>query len=154
MSDATWAALTVTLTLLGALWTFYAFRNRGVASGLRGAGFTLLPAAAYLTGTLEMLTEISQSVFDWATHLVFSPIVWAGVALGGMSLLLFMVSTGLRERGRGTKPAATQGTGKSKSKSDGPTEKRRLNRSSQPEPALMDDDMADIEAILRKRGIS
>ncbi|WP_248581493.1 hypothetical protein [Nocardioides sp. InS609-2] len=145
MSDATWVALTVTLTLIGALWTFYAFRNRGVASGLRGAGFTLLPAAAYLTGTLEMFTEIGQSVFDWATHLVFSPIVWAGVALGGISLLLFMVSTGLRERGRGGQPAA---------KIKAPTEKGRLNKSSQPTSAVMDDDMADIEAILRKRGIS
>ncbi len=147
MSEATWAALTATLTLLGILWTVYAFRNRGVASGLRGAGFTLLPAAAYMTGTLEMVTEIGQSVADWATHLVFSPVVWAGVALGGMSLLLFMVSTGLRERGRGGKPQA-----------DGraPTEKRRLNKSSQADqqPAVMDDDLADIEAILRKRGIS
>ncbi len=145
MSDATWAALTATLTLLCVLWTVYAFRNRGVASGLRGAGFTLLPAAAYLTGTLELFTEVGQSVLDWATHLVFSPIVWAGVALGGMSLLLFMVSTGLRERGRGGPPAVT---GKQ------PTEKRKLNKSSQQAPAVMDDDMADIEAILRKRGIS
>ncbi|WP_426246265.1 hypothetical protein [Nocardioides sp. LHG3406-4] len=150
MSEATWAALTATLTLLGALWTVYAFRNRGAASGLRGAGFTLLPAAAYLTGTLEMFTEIGQSVLDWATHLVFSPIVWAGVVLGGLSVVLFMVSGALRDRGRGGRPDRG-GNGAVRARE---SRKGALNKSSQPQPAVMDDDLADIEAILRKRGIS
>ena len=70
------------LTALGAAWTWYAFRNRGAASGLRGAGLTLLPPAAFLTGTLEMFTEIGGSVVDWATSLVLSPIVWAGHRAG------------------------------------------------------------------------
>ena len=146
MSEATWAALTATLTLLGAIWTVYAFRNRGVASGLRGAGFTLLPAAAYTTGTLEMFTEIGQSVLDWATSLVFSPIVWAGVVLTGLSVVLFMVSAALRERGIGG-PARGDGAAPR-------TSTKRLGAAKQPEPAVMDDDLADIEAILRKRGIS
>ena len=145
MSEATWAALTATLTLLGAIWTVYAFRNRGVASGLRGAGFTLLPAAAYTTGTLEMFTEIGQSVLDWATSLVFSPIVWAGVVLTGLSVVLFMVSGAMRERGIGG-PA---GVGAAPER-----ERKGLGRARQSEPAVVDDDLADIEAILRKRGIS
>ena len=37
MDDASWLAWTATLTVLGAVWTVYAFRNRGAASGLRGA---------------------------------------------------------------------------------------------------------------------
>ena len=44
VDDVTWGALTLTLTLLGGIWTWCAFRRRGLASGLRGAGFTLLPA--------------------------------------------------------------------------------------------------------------
>ena len=106
VDDVTWGALTLTLTLLGGLWTFYAFRSRGVASGLRGAGLTLLPAAAWMTGTLEMFTDIGGAVGDWATHLVFSPIVWAGIVLAGISVLLFGASSALRERGRGGKPGA------------------------------------------------
>lgn len=146
MNDATWAALTATLTLLGAIWTFYAFRNRGAASGVRGAAFTLLPIAAYTTGTLEMFTEIGQSVGDWATHLVFSPVVWAGVVLTGLSVVLFMVSGAMRDRGIGGKPGApavprAERTG-------------ALGKPTRAEPAVMDDDLADIEAILRKRGIS
>ena len=37
VDDVTWGALTLTLTLLGAFWTWLAFRRRGLASGLRGA---------------------------------------------------------------------------------------------------------------------
>ena len=96
----TWAALTTVLTAIGAAWTWYAFRNRGVASGLRGAGLTLLPPAACLTGTLEMFTEIGGSVVDWATSLVLSPIVWAGIVLTGVSVVLLGSSAFLRERGR------------------------------------------------------
>ena len=116
MDDVTWAALTAVLTALGAAWTWYAFRNRGVASGLRGAGLTLIPPAAWLTGTLEMFTEIGGSVADWATHLVLSPIVWAGIVVAGLSVVLLGSSAMLRERGRGLKPgiepdAEAAGTG-------------------------------------------
>lgn len=152
----TWGALTLTLTLVGAVWTWFAFRNRGLASGLRGAGFTLLPAAAWLTGTMEMFTEIGGSVADWATSLVFSPIVWAGVVLTGLSVVLFGVSGALRERGRGAKPLRRDGRSRGEVGS-GADQQQSLppatRTSRKAEPAL-DDDLSDIEAILRKRGIT
>jgi hypothetical protein len=149
VDDVTWGALTLTLTLIGGLWTIYAFRNRGVASGLRGAGLTLLPAAAWMTGTLEMFTDIGGAVADWATHLVFSPVVWAGIVLAGISVLLLGTSGALRERGRGGKPGAVPADGEKK-----PRKKKELPPSSGPAAPPLDDDMADIEAILRKRGIT
>ena len=147
VDDVTWGALTLTLTLIGGLWTFYAFRNRGVASGLRGAGLTLLPAAAWMTGTLEMFTDIGGAVGDWATHLVFSPTVWAGILLAGISVLLFGASSALRERGRGGKPGATPAA-------EGKRKKKALPKASSQGAPAIDDDMADIEALLRKRGIT
>ena len=142
----TWAALTAVLTGIGAAWTWYAFRNRGAASGLRGAGLTLLPPAAFLTGTLEMFTEIGGSVFDWATSLVFNPMVWAGIVLTGLSVLLLGSSAFLRERGHGGAPAPKQAAA--------PTDRAALPPSSgRGEPAI-DDDLADIEAILKRRGIT
>ena len=138
MDDVTWAALTAVLTALGAAWTWYAFRNRGAASGLRGAGLTLLPPAAWLTGTLEMFTEIGGSVADWATHLVLSPIVWAGIVLTGLSVVLLGSSAALRERGRGGKSQAP------KALACGPAPHGQ--------PGL--DDRDDIEAILKRRGIT
>lgn len=143
----TWAALTLTLTLLGGIWTWFSFRRRGLASGLRAAAFTLLPMAAYLTRTLRMFTRIGEAVADWATSLVLNPFVWVGFVLAGVSAALFVVSGILRARelgGRPTKPGKSVKPGKRGSEL--PPAKRGA-------PAI-DDDMAEIEALLRKRGIS
>jgi hypothetical protein len=148
VDEVTWAALTTVLTAIGAAWTWYAFRNRGLASGLRGAGLTLLPPAAFLTGTLEMFSEIGGSVLDWATSVVLSPMVWAGIVLTGVAVLLLGSSAYLRERGRGGASGVEPkqaGTG---------SDRAALPPSSgRGEPAI-DDDLADIEAILKRRGIT
>ena len=148
----TWAALTTVLTAIGAAWTWYAFRNRGLASGLRGAGLTLLPPAAFLTGTLEMFSEIGGSVIDWATSVVFSPMVWAGIVLTGVSVLLLGSSAYLRERGRGGVPGVEPG-GSPKQAGAG-TDRAALPPSSGRGESAIDDDLADIEAILKRRGIT
>ena len=147
MDEVTWAALTAVLTALGAAWTWHAFRRRGVASGLRGAGLSLLTPAAYLTGTLEMFTEIGTSVADWATSLVLSPLVWAGIVLTGLSVLLLGTSAALRARCRGGAPGAL-GPGEARDAPAGLPPSRGRG-----EPAI-DDDLADIEAILKRRGIT
>ena len=154
MDDASWLAWTATLTVLGAVWTVYAFRNRGAASGLRGAGMAMLPAAAYLTGTLEMFTEIGSSITDWATHLVFSPKVWVGVVLAGLAALCLFIAGVLRERGRGRAEVSAPKKRGSK-QLDRAEESRAVERGrhAKGEPAI-DDDLSEIEAILKKRGIS
>ena len=150
MDEVTWTALTAVLTAVGAAWTWYAFRHRGAASGLRGAGLTLLPAAAYLTGTMEMFTEIGTSVVDWATSVVLSPVVWAGIVLAGLSVVLLGTSAALRERGRGGAPGSAKGgreARSARSKDALPTAERKG------EP-LLDDDLSDVEEILKRRGIT
>ena len=98
MEGTTWAALTAALTVAGAIWTWIAFRRRGSANGLRALGFTLLPAAAWLTGTLEMVVDIAGSVTDWATSLVFDVRTWMGVGLAGLAVVLWLVSGFIRDR--------------------------------------------------------
>ena len=93
-----------------------------------------------------MFTEIVTEIGDWATHLVFNPVVWVGVVLAGVSVVLFVVAradaalasgrTSRRPGRQGELPAA------------GPGRKASSGRSAD------DDDMAEIEALLRKRGIS
>ena len=100
-----------------------------------------------MTGTLEMFTDIGGAVGDWATHLVFSPVVWAGIVLAGISVLLFGASGALRERGRGGKPGAEPARGQA-------ARTKALPKASGPGAPAIDDDMADIEALLRKRGIT
>lgn len=148
MDEVTWGALTAVLTALGAAWTWYAFRNRGAASGLRGAGLTLLPAAAWMTGTLEMFTEIGGSIADWATSLVLSPIVWVGIVLAGLSVLLLGGSAMLRSRG----DAAADG---SSHETSGSAEPSALGGGTAPRSKpVIDEDLDDIEAILKRRGIT
>ncbi len=163
MDDATWLALTVALTLVGAIYTWMAFRRRGVAAGLRGTAYTLLPAAAYLTDSMRMITRIVDAVGDWALGLVFRPTVWAGVILAGIALLLFVVSGFLRGRALGR---ARTGNRRDSRKEVPDSTRQQLSRSgsagtSAGSPtgtptgtSAGDDDLADIEAILRKRGIT
>lgn len=147
MDDAAWTALALALTIVGGLYTWRAHSRRGLAAGMRGAGLTLLVPAAWLTDTLRMFTRIVDAVGDWALGLVFSPLVWVGVVLGGVGALLLVVSGILTSRQLGTTPRS--GTGPAgATKEVGPAERRTKG-----EPAI-DDDLADIEALLRRRGIS
>ncbi len=156
MEGTTWAALTAALTVAGAIWTWIAFRRRGAANGLRALGFTLLPAAAWLTGTLEVVVEIAGSVTDWATGLVFNILTWSGIALAGLAVVLFLVSGFIRDRqlaraqagGPATSPATSTSTSTSTPRRELPPESERSKGGSP-----IDDEMADIEAMLKKRGI-
>jgi len=154
VDEATWAALAAALTVAGLIWTWLAFRRRGAANGLRALGFALLPAAAWLTGTLEMLTEVVGSVTDWATGLVLNPRTWTGIGLAGLAVVLWVVSGVLRDRQLaraqgGAGPSAGRGSGRREDTG------KALPATAQPSSSpVVDDEMADIEAMLKRRGIS
>ena len=146
MDDASWAALTLSLTVAGGIWTWFSFRRRGAVSGLRALGFTLLPLAAYLTKTLQMFTGIAGEIGDWAGGLVWNPRVWSGIIVGAVGIGLVVMSGALRTRQLATSDATP---------ASGSRELPAKRTTSAGQPALAgDDDMADIEALLRKRGIS
>jgi hypothetical protein len=160
VEGTTWAALTAALTVAGAIWTWIAFRRRGAANGLRALGFTLLPAAAWLTGTLEMVVEIAGSVTDWATGLVFNILTWTGIGLAGLAAVLFVVSGFIRDRQLGraqTGKSTGKATGRAGRNADrevAPSRRQSLGTSSGTAGrSPIDDDLADIEALLKKRGI-
>ncbi len=146
MDEAAWGALTLSLTLLGGIYTWFAFRSRGFVAGLRGVGFTIIPVALLLTDTLEMATRIGSAVGDWVLDFAFSPASWLGIILALVSVTCFVTAGFLAERGvggaTGEKKAATKELSKGKAATR--------------EPVLSDVDpeMAEIEALLRKRGIS
>jgi hypothetical protein len=150
IDSTTWQALGLVLTLLGLMVSFVVWRTRGTVAGLRAVAWSLLPAAAGLTGTLRLLWQIGDNIVSWAVHLVFSPIVWLGIVTAGVSLMLFAITAAMRARGVG---GARKDDGK-----DGkelPAERSsKPARKSGKSVAPVDDDMADIEAILRKHGIS
>ncbi|MGP3957764.1 cellulose synthase [Nonomuraea sp. 3N208] len=153
-----WLPLCAGATVAGLVFSFLAFRRRGAASGMRVAAWALLPMAAYLTGALQALWTIGTTLVGFVTGLVLNPLVWAGVAVTGLSVVLFVVSGVLR----GRRLAA----GRKKSASDTPAQqsvKPSANKSaaaskpqpavSAPKPAKSDDDFSDIEELLKRRGI-
>ena len=102
-NDLTLLPFCVGLTLLGLIGSWAAWRRRGVAAGTPGVAWSLLPVSLYLTGLLELVWDIVRSSVSWVTHLIFSPTVWAGVALFGVSVVLYVVSGVARGR-RGDTP--------------------------------------------------
>ena len=94
----TWQALGLVLTVVGLVLSAVVWTRRGPAAGLRAAAWSLLPMAAGLTGTLRLLAEVAGAVTTWATRLVFSPVVWIGLAVAVVAALLFVVSGFMRRR--------------------------------------------------------
>ena len=137
-----WGALALSLSVVGGIYTWWALRHRGVAAAVRGAGLTLLPIAAWLTGLLQVVGEIGDSLSNWLARLVFSPSTWLGIIIGFVAIVLIGSARAL---GRREKPDASDAGRGSTPKAVGPT------KTSDP---LIDDEMAEIQAILRKRGIS
>lgn len=147
MTYGAYFALAAALTVVGGIWTWFAFRRRGLRSGVRALGVTLLAPAAYLTGTLRMLGRVLDAVVSWAVHLVFSPAVWLGVAVAIVGVLMIFISGKMPKRERVARkrsepkpvsapdPAPVTGARGGDTLADG-------------------DDLADVAAILKKHGIS
>ncbi|MBG0833003.1 cellulose synthase [Planomonospora sp. ID67723] len=160
-----WLALCAGLTGVGLVLSFLLLRRRGAAAGLRMAAWSLLPLAAYLTGALPTVWQIGTAVTGFVAGLVLNPMVWAGVALAGVSVVLFLVSGVLRARrtGRARKsapssvPAAPAAPAVQKKEAvTQPLPQRVPGAAPKPGQAAGsrgDDDFSDIEAILKRRGI-
>lgn len=145
---AAWGALALALSTLLGIVTFFRWRRHGPAAGLNGAGWTILPVAAWLTGVLELVFDVAASVGTWAVRLVFSPVVWLGIVLTATAAVLFGASAMLRGRGRGPGHPLRRPPGrKDASAAVGPNQAHG-------EAAIGDGDLDDIEAILRRHGIS
>jgi len=147
MDEAAWVELTLSLTVLGGIYTWFAFRSRGFVAGLRGVGFTIIPVALLLTDTLEMATKIGSAVGDWVGNFVFSPASWLGIILAAVSVTCFVVAGFISDR--------AVGTGESGGSGEKPRKELAKGKGTKKEPVLSDVDpeMAEIEALLRKRGI-
>lgn len=149
IDSTTWAALALILTILGAALSWMAWRRRGLAAGVRGLAWTLLPLAAWLTGTLKLAASILEDVINWAARLVFSPSVWLGVIVAGAAAALWFVSGLMRSRGIGVREGAEEVPSKR-------AKAVPAGKQSAPRKAAKKDDIEDIdeiEAILKRHGI-
>jgi hypothetical protein len=86
-------------------------------------------------------------MLSWATGLILSPSVILGTALFVLSLVLFAISTRLSPRGGRRAPD-------SKAVPGSPRPAVTNGEAARGRPAVGDGDLEDIEALLRKHGIS
>jgi hypothetical protein len=181
-SSVFWLPLCAALTALGVVISVSVGRRRGYRAMLRGLAFSLIPIAAYLTGSIKMFWQIGDAIGNFASGFVFSPVKWAGIAVAGLIAVLLLATAG-RERRKAARAKAASRAAEKAGKADAaaapaqaglaagstvalPTATMPAAR--QPEPARrapaakgsrkpaagpLDDDMKDIEDILRKRGI-
>ena len=166
-----WLPLCGGLTGLGLVLSYLVMRRRGLGSGLRGAAFSLLPLAAYLTGAVKMIWQMGVAIGDFAKGFAFSLEVWSGIAVTGVAVLLFFVSGPLRRRtlkrnkgqravgpddASAKRPAVT-GAGQVATRpapvaATAPAKARKGKNAGSGHDD--DDDLGDVEDILRRHGIS
>jgi membrane protein implicated in regulation of membrane protease activity len=145
MSDTAIDVISLGVTLVGLVISWGVYRRRGAASGMRGAALSLVPLAAAMTGVTEFFVDLA-----------FSPVKWAGVALTGLAVLLYLTSGAMLSRraggsgGGGGGKAAAGGAGEAKSAGRGGKAKGEVGGA---RPSG-DPELAEIEKILRDRGIS
>ncbi len=141
------------VTIVGLILSFIAWRKKGFRSGIRGAAWSLLPLAMYLTGSVGLVGRIGSAIVRFGSSFVFSPKAWLGVVLVGVSALLFVVSGGIPLFQSGRKRERRK-----KERQHADLEQRRAAtpvsaaRDASSTPAA-DDDLSDVEEILRRRGI-
>ena len=159
IDDTTWAALALILTILGAAYTWFAWRRSGLAAGMRGLAWTLLPVAAWLTGSLKLVTGIVEDIVNWAAKLVFSPIVWLGIVVAGVAVALWVLSgfmrardIGVRDQDPSVSSARRQEVGAGKPQAPGAQPARRKPAASKRSNDDIED-LDEIEAILKRHGI-
>jgi len=137
-----WAAV---LSALGFFFAWRAWRAGDRAATVRRVGWGLVPWALWLVGGLRLVVRIGAAVADWAAGFAFRPSVWLGVGVAIIAVALIALGS----RGR-DKTAAAPDT------EPGRVPRGRARKAAvegRPAPAGKDDDLAEIEDILRRHGI-
>jgi len=148
--DTVLLPLAVGLTLLGIIATGIAWRRGNKGRVLQGVGLALAPVALYFSGLLRLLWNGIVAVGTWASTLIFSPLVWLGMALLGLCLVLWVVG-GIVARRRRRAPSAKAASGPSGTAAL--PAKGRAGRAPARNQAEVDPELAEIEALLKSRGI-
>ncbi|WP_225845644.1 hypothetical protein [Streptomyces sp. HPF1205] len=134
-----------------------AYRRRFLRA-TRIAAASLLPVGLALAGLVTLGRRVGTAVGDWAADLVLKPTVWTGFAVLACSALLYGITrliggrgAGGRdgEHGRETAASAVPGApAPALPPSSGPSRSKRRGSG---DSGLSD--FADVEEILRRRGI-
>ena len=161
-SDLVLLPLCIGIALIGVLVAGFAWRKGERGRVVQGVALTVAPVGLYFTGLLRLLWDAAVSLVGWATSIIFSPMMWFGISLLGLCVVLWVVGGMLTRRSAAkggsvsaasTKPAVTGGrTAPTSSTAVTPTKKSAPKGKAA--AADIDPELAEIEAILKNRGIN
>jgi hypothetical protein len=146
--DTVLLPLCVGLTLLGVIATGIAWRRGNKGRVIQGIGLALAPIALYFSGLLRLLWDAIVAFGTWASKIILSPAVWFGLSLLGLCVVLWVVGgiIGRRSSARSKAVAATP------SNANALPAKKNAGKAGRNQPPI-DEEMAEIEALLKSRGI-
>ncbi len=136
-SDVVWLPNALVMTAVLAAVAVWRWRSRGLLIGLRWVGVAMLPLALYAIGLFRLVWSVSLAVSRFVTGFAFRPSVWVGLLLAVVAVVLIVLPAKVNRRlgsGPGSSPAAPKAL-RAKQRSGG------------------DDDMTEIEDILKKHGL-
>lgn len=164
-SDVVLLPLCIGIALIGVVVAGVAWRKGSRGRVVQGIGLALAPIALYFTGLLRLLWDAIVALVGWAASIIFTPAMWFGLSLLGLCVVLWVVG-GLLTRRANTKDGSTPavaagskssavGTGLTAS-SAAPAKQTAKGRTAKGKAPAQDVDpeLAEIEAILKNRGIS
>jgi len=147
-----WAgAMTVLLLVL----TVVTWRKRGAGTGLKLLGVSFMPMAAILLGLQRTLELVVTTVWDFITQFVGITTAWIGLGMAALGVLLYLLGGAINarqlSRARAGDPAAVQGGDRPAVGASGSGAAARNTKTKKQDG---DEDLSDVEEILRRRGIS
>jgi hypothetical protein len=146
--DTVLLPLCVGLTLLGVIATGIAWRRGNKGRVIQGIGLALAPIALYFSGLFTLLWNAIVAFGTWASKIVLSPPVWFGLSLLGLCVVLWVVGGLIARRSAGAKSKAVS----AESTANALPAKKGARKGQKSEPPI-DEEMAEIEALLKSRGI-
>ncbi|GAA2102400.1 hypothetical protein GCM10009841_18800 [Microlunatus panaciterrae] len=149
--------LCVGLFLLGVIATGVAWRRHNKGRVIQGVALALAPIALFFSGLLRLVWNGAVAVINWAGAVIFSPAVWFGLSLLGLCIVLWVVGGLVSRRGAGGSKAepgkAVTAGGLQTPKASATRAVAKTGPAKGRQPAPIDEEMAEIEALLKSRGI-
>lgn len=140
------------IAVTAGLWA----RSRSARPVVGGIGALLVPLGLFLLGLMQLIYNGAISIIDWVSRTVWNDVMSWGAGLAGTGVVLLVIAGFMKHRVRPKAPKAPKAQQVAPSspgsrqltptKPGTPTTRKKTMSEADPEDA-------EIEAILRKRGI-